>query len=306
MTGPINPIDRFILARLDREGFVARAGSESGDAHPSSDPRPHRPAADRPPRSTRSSPTRRPEPMNESSTGSSPRHGSASGWRRNGSTSSRYADTHGYQVDRERPVWPWRDWVVQFVQSQPAVRRVRDLAACRRPAPPKPTKRADDWPPRSIASTCKIRRVGVVEEEFRVTYVVDRVKHCGDRLPRPDVRVYSLPRSQVRSADPARLLLALRHLPEYRRVGSSLALYPGNAGPLADAVRTRRPMQSWPTWNIGSRQPRSEARRARSRSHRRFRTMARRPYWRPPRLAVGLGRVPLVRRDKGRERGELR
>ena len=26
---------------------------------------------------------------------------------------SRYADTHGYQDDRPRTMWPWRDWVVQ-------------------------------------------------------------------------------------------------------------------------------------------------------------------------------------------------
>ncbi|MFN7565320.1 MAG: DUF1549 domain-containing protein, partial [Prosthecobacter sp.] len=26
---------------------------------------------------------------------------------------SRYADSYGFQVDRERDVWPWRDWVVK-------------------------------------------------------------------------------------------------------------------------------------------------------------------------------------------------
>jgi len=26
---------------------------------------------------------------------------------------SRYADTFGYQVDRGRSVWPWRDWVIR-------------------------------------------------------------------------------------------------------------------------------------------------------------------------------------------------
>jgi hypothetical protein len=25
----------------------------------------------------------------------------------------RYADSYGFQVDREREVWPWRDWVVR-------------------------------------------------------------------------------------------------------------------------------------------------------------------------------------------------
>ena len=26
---------------------------------------------------------------------------------------ARYADTHGYQDDRPRTMWPWRDWVVR-------------------------------------------------------------------------------------------------------------------------------------------------------------------------------------------------
>jgi hypothetical protein len=25
---------------------------------------------------------------------------------------ARYADTNGYQVDRDREMWPWRDWVI--------------------------------------------------------------------------------------------------------------------------------------------------------------------------------------------------
>jgi len=26
---------------------------------------------------------------------------------------ARYADTYGYQVDEARPMWPYRDWVIQ-------------------------------------------------------------------------------------------------------------------------------------------------------------------------------------------------
>ncbi|WP_405511002.1 DUF1549 domain-containing protein [Spirosoma sp. KNUC1025] len=33
---------------------------------------------------------------------------------------ARYADTHGYTVDRYRPMWPWRDWVIRaFNRNQP-------------------------------------------------------------------------------------------------------------------------------------------------------------------------------------------
>src|SRR5262249_51957890 len=33
---------------------------------------------------------------------------------------ARYADTHGYTVDRYRPMWPWRDWVIEsFNENMP-------------------------------------------------------------------------------------------------------------------------------------------------------------------------------------------
>ncbi len=87
---------------------------------------------------------------------------------------SRYADSYGFQVDREREVWPWRDWVVrsfnsnlpfdQFITWQVA----GDLL-------PNPT---DD----QILATTFNRlhqqeaEGGSVEEEYRVEYVADRVQ----------------------------------------------------------------------------------------------------------------------------------
>jgi hypothetical protein len=33
---------------------------------------------------------------------------------------ARYADSFGFQVDREREMWPWRDWVIDaFNRNQP-------------------------------------------------------------------------------------------------------------------------------------------------------------------------------------------
>ena len=45
---------------------------------------------------------------------------------------ARFADTHGYQMDRDRPVWPYRDWVINaFNANQPydmheLIRKVAD------------------------------------------------------------------------------------------------------------------------------------------------------------------------------------
>ncbi|MEW4490371.1 DUF1553 domain-containing protein [Thalassoglobus sp. JC818] len=42
---------------------------------------------------------------------SSPHYGERMAW--NWLDAARYADSNGYQGDRERTMWPWRDWVVQ-------------------------------------------------------------------------------------------------------------------------------------------------------------------------------------------------
>ena len=90
---------------------------------------------------------------------------------------ARYADTHGYQDDLERVMWPWRDWVIhafktnmpydQFVTWQLA----GDLL-------PKPTRE-------QIIATAfnrnhKITQEGgVIPEEYRVEYVSDRTQTFG-------------------------------------------------------------------------------------------------------------------------------
>ncbi len=87
---------------------------------------------------------------------------------------SRYADSYGFQVDRERDVWAWRDWVIQafnanlpfdqFVTWQIAGDLLPDAT--------------DD----QILATAFNRlhqqetEGGSVEEEYRVEYVCDRVQ----------------------------------------------------------------------------------------------------------------------------------
>ncbi len=85
---------------------------------------------------------------------------------------ARYSDTFGYQVDRDRFVWPWRDWVIrsfnenmsydQFVTEQLA----GDLL-------PEAT---DDQILATTFNRLHSQKVegGSVEEEFRVEYVADR------------------------------------------------------------------------------------------------------------------------------------
>ena len=87
---------------------------------------------------------------------------------------SRYADSYGFQVDRGREVWPWRDWVIKaFNENLPFDKFITwqiagDLV-------PNPTDE-------QILATTFNRlhqqeaEGGSVEEEYRVEYVCDRVQ----------------------------------------------------------------------------------------------------------------------------------
>ena len=90
---------------------------------------------------------------------------------------ARYADTYGYQADVYRPVWPWRDWVVtalndnmpfdEFITWQLAGDLLPDATAEQKLA----------------TAFNRLHRQtnegGSIEEEFRVTYVVDRTDTFG-------------------------------------------------------------------------------------------------------------------------------
>ena len=90
---------------------------------------------------------------------------------------ARYADTYGYQVDRNRNVWPWRDWVIQsFRKNQPYDQFVTEQIA----GDLLPNATRDQ-----ILATCFNRlhsqkvEGGSVPEEFRIEYVADRVHTFG-------------------------------------------------------------------------------------------------------------------------------
>lgn len=90
---------------------------------------------------------------------------------------ARYADTHGYQMDRFRPVWPYRDWVIQaFNDNLPFDQFVTwQLAGDLLPNATKTQRLATAFNRLHMQN----EEGGVVEEEFRVAYVTDRVNTMG-------------------------------------------------------------------------------------------------------------------------------
>jgi len=90
---------------------------------------------------------------------------------------ARYADTFGYQSDVDRPVWPWRDWVVKsFNKNMPFDEFITwQLAGDLLP----------DATDEQVLATAfnrlhrQTNEGGSIEEEFRVEYVVDRTDTFG-------------------------------------------------------------------------------------------------------------------------------
>lgn len=90
---------------------------------------------------------------------------------------ARYSDTHGYQDDLERVMWPWRDWVLHaFKNNMPYDKFVSwQLAGDLLPEPTKEMLVATGFN-RNHKIT---QEGGVVPEEYRVEYVSDRTQTFG-------------------------------------------------------------------------------------------------------------------------------
>jgi hypothetical protein len=90
---------------------------------------------------------------------------------------SRYADSHGYQDDSYRTMWPWRDWVIHaFNQNMPFDQFLTwQLAGDLLPDADKEKILATGFN-RNHPIT---QEGGVIDEEYRSTYVSDRTNTLG-------------------------------------------------------------------------------------------------------------------------------
>ena len=90
---------------------------------------------------------------------------------------ARYADTHGYNNDSERSMWRWRDWVVDaFNRNHPYDRFIADqLAGDLMPNPTLDQRIATGFNRNHGINS----EGGIIDEEYRVEYVADRVRTLG-------------------------------------------------------------------------------------------------------------------------------
>ncbi|HEY2249556.1 MAG TPA: DUF1549 domain-containing protein, partial [Planctomycetaceae bacterium] len=86
---------------------------------------------------------------------------------------ARYADTNGYNNDEERSMWPWRDWVIRaFNSNMPFDRFVTEqLAGDLLKEPTLEQRVATGFNRNHVLTT----EGGIIDEEYRVEYVADRV-----------------------------------------------------------------------------------------------------------------------------------
>ena len=94
-------------------------------------------------------------------------------WARIWLDAARYADTKGYEADRRRTMWPWRDWVIRAFNDDVPYDRFTELQLAGDLVP--------DASPDDVLATAFHRNTmtndegGTRDEEFRVAAVVDRV-----------------------------------------------------------------------------------------------------------------------------------
>jgi len=90
---------------------------------------------------------------------------------------ARYADTHGFNNDSTRSMWRWRDWVIEsFNRNQPYDRFITEqLAGDLLPKPTLDQRIATGYGRNHVINS----EGGIIDEEYRVEYVIDRVRTLG-------------------------------------------------------------------------------------------------------------------------------
>ena len=121
---------------------------------------------------------------------------------------ARYADTNGYQIDGEREMWRWRDWVIDaFNRNMPFDQfAVEQLAGDLLPNPTMEQRIATGFNRNHRGNS----EDGLVPEEYAVEYVDRSRRHCFHGVFGADAGLRALPQPQVRSVHAEGVLPAFR------------------------------------------------------------------------------------------------
>ncbi|MBI3410761.1 MAG: PSD1 domain-containing protein [Planctomycetes bacterium] len=167
-----NPVDRFVLARLEREGLqgAAEATKETMIRRVTLDLTGLPPTISEIDAFLRDTSPGAYEKVVERLL-ASPRYGERMvlEWL----DSARYADSNGYQTDGARAMWPWRDWVIDALNKNMPFDQftIEQIAGDMLPNPTVAQKVATGFHRNHMLNG----EGGRIAEESRVDYVVDRV-----------------------------------------------------------------------------------------------------------------------------------
>ncbi|HEY8920983.1 MAG TPA: DUF1549 domain-containing protein, partial [Chitinophaga sp.] len=93
---------------------------------------------------------------------------------------ARYADSHGYQDDNYRSMWPWRDWVIHAFNENLSY---RDFITWQLAGDMLPGATREQLLASGFNRNHKITEEGgVIDEEYRIEYVTDRTNTFGKSM----------------------------------------------------------------------------------------------------------------------------
>lgn len=173
---PRNEIDRFVLARLEREGLAPAAEADRATLCR----RVHLDLIGLPPSPAEvdafvADPAADAYEQLVDRLLASPRYGER--WARRWLDLARYADTNGYEKDRPRQIWPYRDWVIRALNDDMPFDQftIRQIAGDLLPA-----ASTDDIVATGFHRNTMVNEEGGIDPlEFRYLAMVDRVATTG-------------------------------------------------------------------------------------------------------------------------------
>lgn len=175
----VNPIDRFILARLEQEGITASPAADPATLirRLSLDLTGLLPSPEEIEAFTADS-LRTPHSALRTLVErllASPHYGER--WGRHWLDQARYADSNGYSIDSERQMWPYRDWVIKALNDDMPFDRftIEQLAGDLLPNPTKNQLIATAFHRNTLIN----EEGGTDKDQFRHEAVVDRVNTTG-------------------------------------------------------------------------------------------------------------------------------
>lgn len=141
---------------------------------------------------------------------------------------ARYADSNGYFTDQGRTMWPWRDWVIHAYNDNLPFDRftIEQLAGDLLPESNQSLKIASGFNRNHMVNN----ETGIVQEEYRIEYVADRIKTTSTvwmGLTVGCARCHDHKFDPISQRDFYRLFAFFNNVPESGLDGSK-----GNAAPL--------------------------------------------------------------------------